>query len=87
MPTLTFDPTAEQTPATLKPLYTDILSHSATPTQISLGAVTTAAAQAWLLAQHAAYCQALGERRSPLIQKMDILKRVQFVGLTDAPPP
>lgn len=84
MPTLTFNPADSQAPETLKAIYADILSHSKTKTQIDLGAITGAAALAWLLAQHKLYCEALGPKRSPLLQKMDIADRVEFVGLSDA---
>lgn len=70
--------------ATIKPLYTAVLSNGPVPT-VSLGAVTRAQAEDWLRAVHLTYRAGL-ESRSKLIWSMDLPARVELVGLADDGP-
>jgi len=79
----TFDHTRDATRDELRPLYSAILGAGPDPS-VSLGAITRADAEAWLRAQHAAYiADGQAKRSQYIMQKMDLPKRVQLVGLTD----
>lgn len=68
--------------ADLTPLYAHILGPGKAKPTVSLGVVSRADAEKWLRTQHQRYADSVGAR-SGLIQKLDIVKRVELVDLTD----
>lgn len=65
----------------LKPLFNWLLTRRDKPV-VSLGQVTRATANAWLIEMRDDYCVAIG-KRSGLLQNLDMVNRVQMVDLTD----
>jgi hypothetical protein len=79
----TFDVNIAPTMDELRLLFMSLMTVGPKPT-VSLGAVTTATATAWLNQMRDTYSMAIG-KRSDLIKNMNMVKKVTMMDLTDAP--
>lgn len=68
----------------MQALYAHILGPAKAKPTVSLGAISRAEAESWLVARHAHYIQEIGSR-SGLLKKMYLPDRVDLVDLVGEP--